>query len=297
MYYIGVLRLIMINMIEVTGYVLLAGWTGIFSLGHAGFVAVGAYTSSLLIMRVGIPWPLAVACGGLTAGMVSLPIGLASLRLKAGYFAICSLAFGETIRLILANSESIGGSRGIPGVPTSHSTLPIILAVLVAGLFIVIRIKGSKFGRQFVAVRDDALAASAMGINTPRVKQTALAISAVYCGVGGAFYASYLAFIQPSIFSSTMSSALSTFVVFGGLGSLTGGLLGAFVITALTESFRAFASYRLFFYGLALVIIIALRPSGILGTWELTPDSIRRLLNRRKAAAATVKAREGADER
>ena len=280
MYYLGVLRLILINMIETTGYVLLSGWTGIFSLGHAGFIAVGAYTSSLLIMRAGLPWSLAIILGGLAAGIVSIPIGKASLRLKAGYFAICSLALGETIRLILNNLEVIGGSRGIPGVPTHFANIYSILIVFIIGLIIMINLRRSKFGRQCVAVRDDALAAEAMGINTARVKEISLFISAVYCGIGGAFYASYLSFIQPSSFSSAMSSALSTWVVFGGLGSLTGGLLGTFIITAITETFRAFADYRMFFYGLALVVIIAIRPRGLIGTWELTPGNVKGLIKK-----------------
>lgn len=282
-YYIGVLQLILINMIEITGYVLLCGWTGIFSLGHAGFIAVGAYVCSLLVMRLGVPWIVGVIAGGVAAGIVSIPIGKASLRLKAGYFAICSMAFGETIKLIINNMERIGGSRGIPGVPTFYSKIPYLLVTAVLGIYVMIRIRNSKFGRQCVAVRDDALAASAMGVNVARVKETALFISAIYCGVGGAFYASYISFIQPSIFSSAMSSALSTWAVFGGLGSLTGGLLGTFIITAITESFRAFADYRMFFYGLALVVMIALRPTGLIGTWELTPKNIKKLLSRKES--------------
>ncbi len=279
-YYLGVLRLVLINMIEVTGFVLLAGWTGVFSLGHAGFVAIGAYTFSTLVLKMGIPWPIAIICAGMFAGFISFIIGKPSLKLKAGYFAIASMGFGETIRLILENLDWLGGPRGLTGIARKFSALPIILVIFIIGLIVMINIRNSRFGRSFFAIRDDTLAAEAMGIDTARTKETALFISAVYCGVGGALYASYMTYLQPAMFNTDMSSTMSTWVVFGGLGSLTGGLVAAFVLTALTESFRVFALYRMFFYGLALVLIIALRPQGLFGTWEMTPSNLNMLFQR-----------------
>lgn len=276
-YYIGVLRLICINLIEVTGFVLLAGWTGIFSLGHAGFVAIGAYTCAFLTLKCHIFWPLAVLLAGFISGGISWLIGKPTLKLKSGYFAIASMGFGESIRLIIENVDAVGGARGLAGIPNTYSSIYSVLVYLLLGLFIMIRIRNSRFGRKFFAVRDDALAAEAMGIDTARVRETALFISAVYCGVGGALYGSYMTYLQPAMFNTDMSSTMSTWVVFGGLGSLSGGLIATAVLTILTESFRAFSMYRMFFYGLALVIIIRVRPQGLLGSWELTPDNLRQL--------------------
>ena len=123
--------------------------------------------------------------------------------------------------------------------------------------------------------------AEAMGIHTAKAKETALIISAIYCGIGGGFYASYMGYIQPAMFSGDMSSYLSTWVVFGGLGSLTGGVLATAILTGLTEAFRTLSQYRMFFYGIALVLIISLRPKGVFGTWELTPANIRKLFRRK----------------
>jgi len=278
-------------MIQATGYVLLAGWTGIFSLGHAGFVAIGAYVSTFLIIKSGFPWFIAVFIGGIAAGACSWVIGKASLKLKMGYFAIASLGLGETIRLIIENVEAIGGPRGITGIPGSFSEWYILLVFMICGVIIIVNIKNSKFGRSFLAIRDDALAAENMGINTAKNKEAALVISAIYCGISGAFYASFMSYIQPAMFSADMSSYMSTWVVFGGLGSLTGGLFSTFLLTAITESFRSLALYRMFFYGIALVFIIVVRPNGLFGTFELTPASVKVIKKKVTDNLAKIKGR------
>lgn len=282
----GVLRLISINMISSIGFIMLAGWVGIFGLGHAGFIAIGAYVGSLTMMKLNLPWFLALLLGGIVAGIAAYLVGRPTLRLKPVYFTVASMALGETIRLTLDNLDFLGGSRGVTGIPIEFATLPNILIVVVLGVIVAVNIRHSKFGRSYVAIRDDALAAEHMGIKVARVKTTVFVISAIYCGVGGGFYAAYMTYIRPAMFSADMSSYLSTWAIFGGLGSLIGGLFGTFFLTALTESFRAFATYRMLFYGIALVIIIAIRPQGVFGTWELTPANLKKVwrgITRRKA--------------
>jgi branched-chain amino acid transport system permease protein len=296
MYYIGVLTLITINIIEVTGYVLLAGFTGIFSLGHAGFIAIGAYVCSLLIIKLHVPWIISLLVAGASAGFVSLLIGKPSLRLKAGYFAIASMGFGESVRLILENIEYTGGPRGLTSIPRTMSAYPIVLITAIVGIIVIRNIRHSRFGRSFLSVRDDALAAEAMGIDTEKTRILSLMISAIYCGIGGAFYASFMSFIQPAMFDMNKSSELSTYVVFGGLGSLTGGIVAAFILTAIPEFFRPFAMWRMFFYGLALVLTISLRPQGLIGQWELSFAWLRKPYDKiRKAGKAGKPARIASD--
>jgi branched-chain amino acid transport system permease protein len=280
----GIIILLCINSIAAMGVSLLTGFTGIFTLGHAGYMALGAYVSSLLIMKTGIPWLAGIFLGGTGAMLVAWLVGIPTLKLMGDYYAIASIGLGEAIRLILENWQSVTrGARGVPGIPP-YTTLPVALAfflVMAFGMFCLIN---SRYGRAFKACRDDYLAASLLGFNTAKFRVLSLAISGFYCGVAGALLAGFLSFIQPIMFDMIKSTELTSVVVFGGLGSMSGTLIGTGIITLVTELFRPISQYRMLIYGAVIVIIMIFRPEGIMGQKELGKTFFRDLTRRLKPA-------------
>ncbi|MDD3819770.1 MAG: branched-chain amino acid ABC transporter permease [Spirochaetales bacterium] len=291
----GILMLAGINLIAVLGLSLLTGFTGLFSFGHAGFMAFGAYLGALMTVSpttspagLGLPFAVGVIAGGAGAGIVSYFIGRITLNLKGDYFCIATLGFGEAIRLILNNVQLFGGSRGWPGVPYK-STLPAIIIVDILAVIFLANLVRSRHGRNMIAVREEELAAQIAGVNVFKYKMIALVVSAVYAGVAGVFFGHYMTFIQPKMFSMTKSTELTIIVIFGGLGSISGSVLGALLLTALPEILRAFEIWRLVFYGAAVILIMISRPKGLMGGMELTPAGIRKARNERKARVQALK--------
>ncbi len=284
----GVMIIICVNLMGVLGVSLLTGFTGMFSFGHAAYMALGAYTSAILVGRLGMPFVVGLLAAAAFAALASVIIGYPTVRLVGDYFAIAALGFGEATRLILDNGGSLtGGARGFVGVP-KHTTLPIAILIVILGAILMRNIINSRFGRSFVAIREDKLAAEAMGINTARSRMLSLAISAAYAGVGGSMFAHYLTFLQPVMFDINKSTELAATVVFGGLGSMTGSIIACIILTSIPEIFRPFYLWRMVFYGLALVTTIVLRPQGLLGSFEITLEGTRRFLTapfRRRVSA------------
>ena len=278
----GIIALLCINCIAAMGVSLLTGFTGIFSLGHAGYMAIGAYTTAIMTVEYGFHWLPGVICGGMSAMLVAYLIGIPTLRLMGDYYSIASLGLGEAIRLIIENGgDFTRGARGFPGID-SFCTMPVALSFtlfMAAGIFFLVN---SSYGRAFKACRDDHQAASLLGLNTAHYRVLSLAISGFYCGVAGALMAGYMSFIQPVMFDSAKSTELVAIVVFGGLGSMSGSIAGATILTLVTEMFRSVSQYRMLIYGAVLVLIMVARPSGLLGTNELTPAFFRKLLSRRQ---------------
>ena len=273
-YHEGIVILLCINCIAAMGVSLLTGFTGIFTLGHAAYMALGAYTTAILIVRHSYQWFPAIVAGGLVAVVVACFIGMPTLRLTGDYYAIASIGLGEAIRLILENWQSFTrGARGFPGIPsyTDRGIAVLFFTTLGIAMFNLIH---SRLGRELKASRDDSVAASLMGFNTPNSRLKALMISAFYCGVSGALLAGYMNFIQPSMFDMMKSTELTAIVVFGGLGSMSGTLLGSATITWVMEYFRDISQYRMLIYGSLLVAVMVLRPEGLLGNreiWTLIP--------------------------
>ena len=291
----GILMLAGINLIAVLGLSLLTGFTGLFSFGHAGFMAIGAYIGALMTVSpgttpagLGLPFAVGVVAGGAAAGLVSYFIGRITLNLKGDYFCIATLGFGEAIRLVLNNVQIFGGARGWPGVPYK-STLPVIVLVDVLAVVFLANLVRSRHGRNMIAVREEELAAQISGINVFRYKMIALVISAVYAGVAGVFFGHYMTFIQPKMFSMTKSTELTIIVIFGGLGSISGSVLGALILTALPEVLRAFEIWRLVFYGAAVILIMISRPKGLMGGMELTPAGVSKARKERRARIEALK--------
>lgn len=209
-------------------------------------------------------------------------IGIPTLKLVGDYYTIASLGLGEAIRLVIENWESVTrGARGYPGIEnySSMSVAVGFLLVMGAGMFFLVN---SNYGRAFKACRDDYVAASLLGFNTARFRVFSLAISGFYCGVSGALLGGFMSFIQPVMFDMAKSTELVSIVVFGGLGSMSGCLIGTTILTLVTELFRPISQYRMLVYGLVLVLVMVLRPEGIMGTNELTKDYIKGIFSRRK---------------
>lgn len=285
----GIIALLCINSIAALGLSLLTGFTGIFSLGHAGYMAVGAYTAAILTVEYGMHWLPGVLCGGLLAMIVAYCIGIPTLRLMGDYYSIASLGLGEAVRLIIENGgELTRGARGYPGID-AFTTLPVavsFLVVMAMGMFFLVN---SSYGRAFKACRDDHQAAALLGLNTAHYRVLSLAISGFYCGIAGALMAGYVSFIQPVMFDSAKSTELVALVVFGGLGSMSGCLAGTLILTLLTEIFRSISQYRMLVYGLVLVLIMVVRPDGLLGRNELSPRFFKKLFAGKSKAALAGK--------
>lgn len=265
----GIVILMCINCIAAMGVSILTGFTGIFTLGHAAYMALGAYTTAILTVRYGVHWLPAVIAGGLMAVLIAWLIGIPTLKLTGDYYAIASIGLGEAIRLILENWQSFTrGSRGFPGIdPYTTRIMAVVIFILLA--ILMFNMLDSRLGRELKASRDDSTAASLMGFNTPHTRMKALVISAFYCGIAGSMLGGYMSFIQPSMFDMMKSTELTAVVVFGGLGSMSGTILGSAAITLIMEYFRDISQYRMLIYGLLLVIIMVFRPEGLLSSHEV----------------------------
>jgi len=275
----GIIILICINSIAAMGISLLTGFTGIFSLGHAGYMAIGAYTAAILSVRHDVPWIVAVVAGGMLAMLIAWLIGIPTLRLMGDYYAIASIGLGEAIRLVLENWQSFTrGARGFPGID-NFTTLPVAAGFFIGMLVLMWFLISGNYGRAF----KDYIAASLLGFKTAHYRVLSLAISGFYCGIAGALMAGFLTFLQPIMFDLNKSTELTAVVVFGGLGSLSGSIIGTTVIGIVTEVFRPISQYRMLIYGAIMVIIMVMRPEGIMGQHELGPRLLRSLFSRKPA--------------
>lgn len=280
LYYIkGILILTGINMIAVLGLSLLTGFTGLFSFGHAAFMAIGAYTAATMTVKFGLPFVPAVLLGGIAAGLLSIIIGRLTLNLKGDYFCIATLGMGEAIKLILDNVQYFGGARGWPGIPLD-TTLLIVVIFDILAVIVLINIINSRHGRNMIAIREEELASQIIGINVFRYKMMSLIISAVYAGIAGGLFAHYMGFLQPKMFQLIKSTELTIIVIFGGLGSISGSVLGTAVLTALPEILRDFSEWRFVIYGAAVIFIMVARPQGLMGGQEFTFKGLKKLARR-----------------
>ena len=316
-YKIQILNLIAVNAILALSLNLIYGFTGMFSLGHAGFMAIGAYVSALCILTPDqkemmwileeVVWPVSVIqtpfwfsvlAGGLLAALFGLIIALPVLRLGGDYLGIATLGFAEIIRVLIVNATPItNGSLGIKGIPM-HSTLLVNYAWLLVTLYCLIRLLNSNVGNVFKAIRDDEIAAKVMGINVFGYKVLSFCIGAFFAGIGGALMGNLLTTIDPKMFTFLLTFNVLMIVVAGGLGSMTGSLLSSAIITVLLEWLRAveepfsFAGVdvpgipgmRMVVFSLVLLCIILYRREGLMGMREITWNALFRFIDRRKHA-------------
>ena len=263
-----------INIIAVLGLAILTGYTGLFSIGHAGFMAVGAYASAILVIHFGVPFYLALALGGLAAGVSSFIIGFPAFRgagkLRGDYFAIATLGFGEAVRLLLNTTyKYVGGAYGLTEIP-GLTTLPVALGIALLALLGAHNLMNSEHGKNCLAVGQDEVAAQMMGVNLFTTKLKALFISAFYAGVAGGLFGFYMTYLSPANFGIGKSSDLLAAVVFGGMQSLIGPVITAFLLVGLPELLRFLMDWRLVIYGILFVVVMVYRPQGMLGYREMS---------------------------
>lgn len=270
--------LLLINCIAALSLNLINGVTGQFSLGHAGFMALGAYTSAYVSTQLNslpvlLTITLTTILGGLVAAMAGFLVGQPSLRLKGDYLAIVTLGFGEIIRVAFLNMDFVGGPRGFSGFPalgeflTSYGFVAIWLVIT---FMVMQRVLHSPLGRKLLSVREDEIAAENMGVNTTSTKVISFMISSFFAGVAGALFAHVNQYISPSNFAFLLSVNVVIMVVLGGLGSFVGSLIAAALITVLPEFLRPLQNYtgidlRMVIYSLILIFMMLLKPQGLLG--------------------------------
>ncbi len=265
----NIIIVICINMIVVIGLSVLTGFTQLFSFGQAGFMSIGAYVSAILTTKLHLPFIAAIVAGAVAAGIIAYLIGSLTLRLKGDYFLIATLGFGICVKVLFEYIGITGGAKGYAGIP-QYTTLPIALGSVIVAFILAWNLIHSKYGRNFTAIREQETAAEAVGIQTMKSKTMSFVFSAILAGWAGALYAHNLMFLAPSMFDLPKSSELTITVVIGGLGSLTGSVLGSILITLIPEIFRDMSNYRMLLYGLTVVLVIMLRPTGLMGFKEFS---------------------------
>ena len=263
------ITLIGINIILAASLNLINGYTGQFSLGHAGFMAVGAYIGVILTTNFHLPLIVAMLAGGAAAALLGALIGLPTLRLSGDYLAIATLGLGEIIRIVIMNIQYVGGAAGFSGIP-HLTTFPWVFFTMLFTLFFIKNFVNSTHGRACIAIRENEIAAAAMGINTTKYKVMAFTIGAAFAGIAGVLFAHCFYIISPSSFTFMQSFNYLIMVVLGGLGSLTGSVAGAFVVTALSAALADWPEFRMIIYALALIFLMFYRPQGLFGYVEIS---------------------------
>lgn len=310
-YHAGIIIQCFYAILMVTSLNIATGYLGQIALGHAGFMAVGAYTSALLskhLINIGlfsatgasgiILYLLAILAGALMAGLFGMIVGIPALRLRGDYLAIITLGFGEIIRVIIQNLPFAGGKglaegragQALIGIPRFNNVYVIFIITVLSVSFLYAFVR-SKYGRAITAIRDDEIAASAVGLNTTYYKVLAFTISAFFAGVAGAIFAHRgLATIQHNDFTFVKSTEYVIMVILGGMGSLSGSVVSAIVLSMLPELLRAFAQYRMLTYSVVLILMMIFRPTGLFGRHEFSlygaitgaPQALRRFIGRLK---------------
>lgn len=286
-YFLTILVYAGINIALAVSLNLVNGFTGQFSMGHAGFMSVGAYTAAYLTSQAAAHDPAlllsapgaaatflgSVLVAGLAASAAGYAVGIPCLRLKGDYLAIVTLGFSEIIRVIILNLDAVGGARGMTGIP-GLTSFGWVYSLVVITVFSVVRLVNSAHGRAFLAVREDEIAAEAMGVDATRAKVRAFVIGAFFAGAAGALFAHFLRYINPQAFDFNRSFEIIIMVVLGGMGSITGSVLAAVLLTGLREALRPLQEitrldFRMVIYSLLLIALMLTRPNGLLGTREL----------------------------
>jgi len=265
---------------------LIIGFTGQVSLGHAAFFGIGAYMGSVMTTYLDLPYLLSFAAAFCTAGIAGVLLGIPTLRLRDDYLAIVTLGFGVIIEIVILNIDYLGGPDGIFGIPSPviagkklTSKLDFLIfnfSVMGLTILFMYRLTRSRVGRALAAVRDDETTAQVMGINTTKYKILAFGLGAAFAGAAGSMYGSYIHYIQPQNFGLSASILVLCMVVIGGMGSIPGSIIGAMILFILPEIFRTLsgilksvADYQNLMYGAALVLLLIVRPQGLMGKYRV----------------------------
>lgn len=280
-YDIQIIGLICINIILAVSLNLINGFTGQFSIGHAGFFGIGAYFCAYLTVFHNVPFLLALLLSGIVAAMVGIIIGLPVLRLKGDYLAIATLGFGEIIRIVILNIKAVGGAGGFSGIG-KETTFGIAYFTMIISVLIIKNFIASNSGRACIAIREDEIASDSLGINTTYFKVAAFAIGALFAGIAGGLFSHYMQYINPAEnqIGFLKSIDILIMVVLGGLGSITGSIIAAIFLTLLPEVLRSLAEYRSVVYPIILILVMIFRPSGLLGGRELSFALLRNIYDK-----------------
>jgi branched-chain amino acid transport system permease protein len=273
-----------INVILCASLNLVNGYMGEFSVGHAGLMSVGAYTSAIVTVNL-LPmmpgaFPVALLLGGLLAAAVGVLLALLSFKTRGDYLAIVTLAFLMIVKSGLENLDYVGGPRGFLGIP-ARTTLPWTFLLVVLTLWVIRNLVYSKIGRAVIAIREDEVAAHAMGVRTREAKIFAFAVSSFFAGIAGGLFAHQVQFINPATFDVVKSTEILVMVYLGGIASLSGSVIGATLFTVLLQVLQPLGTWRMVLLPLLLVLLMLFRPRGILGMRELGALVPRRELGRK----------------
>ncbi len=286
---------ICVNIILAVSLNLVTGFTGQFSLGHAGFMAIGAYSTALITMSMPtvLGFILGLLVGAILAALVGFLIGLPTLRLRGDYLAIATLGMAEIIRVLLLNFEFSNGAAGLSGIPQFVNWN--WLFVLTAGTIVLIsNFLNSRHGRDCIAVREDEIAAESIGVRSTQAKTLAFSVGAFFGAIAGGVYASYFYFIKPDLFGFMQSINILVIVVLGGLGSISGSIIAAILLAVVSTLLQPFPEIRMILYSLVLVVLMVFRPQGIMGSRELSLSLFSKLLPGRRQTRTKVTAEDAA---
>ena len=268
--------LICINIILATSLNLINGFTGQFSIGHAGFMAVGAYVGAVLTVKFQMPFIVGMLAGAGAAGALGFLIGLPTLRLTGDYLAIATLGLGEIIRITILNIPYVGGASGFMGIPR-YTTFTWAFVLMVITVFFIKNFVDSTFGRACISVRENEIAAEAMGVDTTKYKVLAFTIGAAFAGIAGCLFSHYFYIAHPASFTFMKSYDILTMVVLGGLGSITGSITSAIFLTFVSAALAGYPEWRMIIYSLVLILLMIFRPQGLFGNKELSLSMLKRL--------------------
>lgn len=292
-YIFAIIVTICVNIILASSLNLITGFTGQFSLGHAGFMAIGAYTSAIITMQMDsvLGFVIGVLAGALLAALVGALVGLPTLRLRGDYLAIATLGMAEIIRVVVLNLDDLtNGAAGLSGIP-QYADWNWVFGLTAITLIVLWNYIRSSQGRRAIAVREDEIAAEAIGVNTTRVKVQAFTIAAFFAGVGGALYSSYFFVIKPDQFGFLKSIDILVIVVLGGLGSLSGTVIAAILLAIVSSLLAEVADVRMILYSLILVLIMIFRPGGLMGSKEVSDTVLGRVFRPRRKVNSDEPAR------
>ncbi len=274
MFYLKVLEITSLYTILVLGVYLMTGLTGLFSLGQGGFVSIGAYTAAIAFMKLNLPFPVALMMAVVMGAVLGFLIGIPTLRLRRDYFLLVTFCLGEMVRAaLLYLAQLTGGALGMAGMPRKVG-LPLILISIVFITFILYSLKRSRFGRDCIAVRDDELAASMMGINVFAHKMKVFIISSAITAYGGALYAFNILFIEPNLFNWLESGRLIIITFVGGLNSIAGVIITSAIYYSFGEFFRFIDVWRDVLLALVVILVVIFRPGGLFQGLELLPQKL-----------------------
>jgi branched-chain amino acid transport system permease protein len=257
-----ILVLICINIILALSVNLIVGFTGQFTIGHSAFMAIGAYAAAMLTINYKLPFPITLIAGGVIAGFIGFLIGIPTLRLKGDYLAITTLGFCQIVVVVIQNIPQLGGAQGLTGIPPK-TTFAWTFFIMIATIVVIYNIVHSSQGRAMISIREDEIAAEAMGINTTKYKIMAFVVGAFIAGVAGGLYSHYMMYIEPQSFNFLKSIDFIVYVVLGGLGSIPGCIISTAVLTYLPEGLRGFGDLRMVIYPILLIVIMILNAKGI----------------------------------